>query len=66
MEGLVPKGFKPPPLAKFDGRSDPYKYVASINTQTTIIGAPDSLKFKLLSGTFREAAFKWYIGLPMP
>lgn len=29
-----------------------------------IIGAPDSLKCKLLSGTFREATLRWYMGLP--
>lgn len=34
---VVPEGFKPPSLSKFDERSDPYKHVASINTQMTII-----------------------------
>lgn len=51
-----------PFLAKFDGRSDPCEHVASINTQMTIIGASDSLKRKLLSGTFRDATLQWYMG----
>lgn len=64
MGPLVPEGFKPPSLAKFDGRSDPCEQVASINTQMVIIGAPTSLKCNLLLGTFREVALRWYMGLP--
>lgn len=48
-EASVSRNFKPPSLAKFDGCSDPYKHVASINTHMTIIGTLDSLKCKLLS-----------------
>lgn len=54
-EEFVPIGFKPPSLAKFDGRKDPYKHVASINIKMPIIRAPNSLKYKLFSGTFRDA-----------
>lgn len=32
-ETHVPKRFKPPSLATFYGRSDPYEHVISINTQ---------------------------------
>lgn len=48
----------------FDRRSNIYEHATSIYTQMTIIGAPDSLKCKLLSGTFKEAALQWYTGLP--
>lgn len=37
-EAHVPKGLKPLPLSKFDGRSDPYEHTAFINTQMAIIG----------------------------
>ena len=55
-EAYVPKGFKPTSLAKFDGHSDPYEHVASINTQMVIMGTHDSLKRKFLFGTFRDAS----------
>lgn len=57
-------GLKPPYLAKFDERGDPYKYVASINTQMAIIWVFDSLKCKLLSITFKDVVLRWYMGLP--
>lgn len=52
--GSVLEGFKPMSLAKFGGYSNPYELVASINMQIAIIGAPDSLECKLLSGTFHK------------
>lgn len=55
-EAPVHEGFKPLPLAKFDGCSDPYEHVASINMQMTIIGESDYLKCKLLSKNFRDAS----------
>lgn len=60
----VPEGFKLSSLAKFNGSSDPCEYVVSINMQMVITREPDSLKCKLLSDTFREAALRWYMGLP--
>jgi hypothetical protein len=36
----------------------------AVGTQTAIIGAADHLKCKLLSGTLKEAALRWYINLP--
>lgn len=47
-EPLIAEGFKPLSLAKFNGCNDPYEHVASINMQMTIIGASNSLKFKML------------------
>lgn len=64
MPILGPEGFNPPPLTKFEGCSDPYKHVTSINTQMTIIRVPDFLKCKFLAGTLREADILWYMGLP--
>lgn len=63
-EATIPKGIKPPSFPKFDGCSGPYEHVASINTQMTIIKAPESLKCKLLSNTFKDDALRWYMGLP--
>lgn len=57
-EAFVSEGFKPSTLVKFDAHGDPYKHVASINTHMTIIWGYKSLKCKLLSGTFKEAALQ--------
>lgn len=64
MGVYFPEDLKPPSLAMFDGRNDPYKNVAFVNTHMVIIGAPDYLKCKLLYYTFRDAALWWYMGLP--
>lgn len=42
----------------------PCEHVTFINMQMGIIGTPDSLKCKLLSRTFSEAALRWYTGFP--
>ncbi|MCI01455.1 gag-pol polyprotein [Trifolium medium] len=36
----------------------------AVGTQLAIIGAAEHLKCKLLSGTLKEAALRWYMGLP--
>jgi hypothetical protein len=36
----------------------------AVGTQTAIIGDADHLKCKLLSGTLKEAALRWYMNLP--
>lgn len=59
----VLENFKSSLLAKFDGRTDQYKFVSSINTLMDIIGAPDFLMCKLLSNTFRDATHRWYSSL---
>lgn len=64
MKAPIPKGFKHPYLAKYDGRIDPYEHVASNKMEIAIIGEPNSLKCKLLSGTLWEATLRWYMGLP--
>ncbi|GAU24562.1 hypothetical protein TSUD_149030 [Trifolium subterraneum] len=38
--------------------------MGSPGTQTTIIGAEDHLRCKLLSSTFKDAALRWYMNLP--
>ncbi|PNX84238.1 gag-pol polyprotein [Trifolium pratense] len=35
-----------------------------VGTQTAIVNAPEHLKCKLLSGTFKDAALRWYMNLP--
>lgn len=53
-------------MAKFDGRSNPYEHVTSTKTHMAIIGAPDSLKLKLLSRISRDATLRLYIDIPQP
>ncbi|MCI13827.1 putative gag polyprotein, partial [Trifolium medium] len=36
----------------------------AVGTQTAITGAAEHLKCKLLSGTFKDAALRWYMNLP--
>ncbi|MCI38757.1 hypothetical protein A2U01_0059986 [Trifolium medium] len=60
----VPENFKTPHLPVFDGKSDPTEHLMAVGTQTAIIGATKHLKCKLLSGTFKEAALRWYMNLP--
>ncbi|CAJ2640770.1 unnamed protein product [Trifolium pratense] len=36
----------------------------AVGNQTAIIGAPEHIKCKLLSGTFKDAALRWYMNLP--
>jgi hypothetical protein len=60
----VPENFKPPHLSVFDGKSDPMEHVTTFNTRMVVVGAPDSLKCKLLAGTFSDAALRWYMNLP--
>lgn len=60
----VPENFKPPHLSTFDGKSDPMEHVTAFNTCMAVVGAPDSLKCKLLADTLSEAALRWYMNLP--
>lgn len=64
-EVCVLKRFKPLSLGKFDGCSDSYEHVASINKQMAIIWASNSLKWKLLFDTFRDETLRGYMGLPI-
>jgi hypothetical protein len=63
-DARVPKNFKTPHLPAFDGKTDPSEHLMAVGTQTAIIGAADYLKCKLLSGTLKEAALRWYMNLP--
>ncbi|GAU32939.1 hypothetical protein TSUD_153560 [Trifolium subterraneum] len=56
-ESQVPTNFKIPQLPTFEGKSDPLEHIMAVGTQTTIIGAEDHLRCKLLSSTFKDAAF---------
>jgi len=56
----VPKNFKPAHLSPFDGKSDTMEHITTINTRMSIVGAPDSLKCKLLAGTLSDAVLRWY------
>lgn len=60
----VPENFKPPHLSVFDGKSDPMEHITTFNTSMAVVGAPDSLKSKLLAGTLSDAALRWYMNLP--
>jgi hypothetical protein len=63
-DARVPENFKTPHLPTFDGKTDLSEHLIAVGTQTAIIGAADHLKCKLLSGTLKEAALRWYINLP--
>ncbi|KAK2427979.1 hypothetical protein QL285_026524 [Trifolium repens] len=55
---------KIPQLPCFDGKTDPLEHLMAVGTQTSIIGAEEQLKCKLLSSTFKDAALRWYMNLP--
>jgi hypothetical protein len=40
------------------------EHVTAFNTRMAVVGAPDSLKCKLLAGTLSDAALRWYMNLP--
>lgn len=64
MNDLVPPNFKPPPLESYDGRRDPQEHLTAFDTQMAIIGAHETLKCKLFSGTMKGAALVWFMSLP--
>ncbi|GAU33133.1 hypothetical protein TSUD_363340 [Trifolium subterraneum] len=63
-DSKVPDNFKSPHLPTFDGKTDPVEHLMVVGTQTAIIGAPEHLRCKLLSGTLKDAALRWYMNLP--
>ncbi|KAK2457231.1 hypothetical protein QL285_004527 [Trifolium repens] len=63
-DARVLENFKTPHLPAFDGKTDPSEHLMVVGTQTAIVGAADHLKGKLLSGTLKEAALRWYMNLP--
>ncbi|GAU39963.1 hypothetical protein TSUD_61520 [Trifolium subterraneum] len=63
-DSKVPENFKSPHLPTFDGKTDPLEHLMAVGTRTAIIGAPEHLRCKLLSGTFKDAALRWYMNLP--
>ena len=60
----VPKNFKPPSLVSYDGKTDPQEHVIAVNNQMAIVTPSDSLKCKLIAGTFKDVALRWYMSLP--
>ncbi|MCI37958.1 hypothetical protein A2U01_0059186, partial [Trifolium medium] len=62
-ETQVPHNFKMPHLPVFEGKTDPLEHLMAVGTHTAIIGAEEHLKCKLLSGTFKDAALRWYMNL---
>jgi hypothetical protein len=63
-DAQVPANFKIPQLPSFDGKTDPLEHLMAVGTQTSIIGAEEHLKCKLLASTFKDAALRWYMNLP--
>ncbi|GAU38581.1 hypothetical protein TSUD_322580 [Trifolium subterraneum] len=63
-DSKVPDNFKSPHLPTFDGKTDPVEHLMAVGTQTAIIGALEHLRWKLLSGTLKDAALRWYMNLP--
>ncbi|MCI33008.1 hypothetical protein A2U01_0054223, partial [Trifolium medium] len=60
----VPENFKIPSLPSFDGKTDPLEHLMEVGMQMALIGAEEPLKCKLLSGTFKDIALRWYMNLP--
>ncbi|XP_045791855.1 uncharacterized protein LOC123886594 [Trifolium pratense] len=60
----ITEAIKVPHLPTFDGKTDPREHLMAIGTQTAIINAPEHLKCKLLAGTFKDVALRWYMNLP--
>ncbi|MCH88351.1 zeon1 gag protein [Trifolium medium] len=63
-DAKVPDNFKTLHLPSFDGKTDPLEHRMVVGTQTAIIGAAEHLKCKLLSGTLKDTALRWYMNLP--
>ncbi|GAU33948.1 hypothetical protein TSUD_148680 [Trifolium subterraneum] len=63
-DAQVPVNFKIPQLPTFEGKIDPLEHLMAVGTQTSIIGAEEHLKCKLLSSTLKDAALRWYMNLP--
>ncbi|WJX20133.1 hypothetical protein P8452_09723 [Trifolium repens] len=63
-DARVPENFKTLHMPTFDEKTDPTEHLMAVGTQTAIIGAAEHLKCKLLSGTLKEAALRWYMNLP--
>ncbi|GAU48567.1 hypothetical protein TSUD_137520 [Trifolium subterraneum] len=63
-DSKVPDNIKSPHLPTFDGKTDPVEHLMAVGTQTAIIRAPEHLRCKLLSGTLKDAALRWYMNLP--
>ena len=63
-EDQVPENFKPPSLTSYDGKTDPQEHIIAINNQMAIVAPSDSLKCKLIAGTFKDVALRWFMSLP--
>ncbi|GAU50294.1 hypothetical protein TSUD_137480 [Trifolium subterraneum] len=63
-DSKVSDNFKSPHLPTFDGKTGHVEHLIAEGTQTAIIGAPEHLRCKLLSGTLKDVALRWYMNLP--
>ncbi|MCI59254.1 hypothetical protein A2U01_0080509, partial [Trifolium medium] len=59
-DASVSKNFKIPHLPMFDDKTYSLERLMVVGTQLAIIGAFEHLKCKLLSGTLKDAALRWY------
>lgn len=59
------KNFKLPSLVKFNGKRDSRKHIDAINNQLEKNGTYDSIKFKLLSGTYKEMTLRLLMNSPI-
>lgn len=60
----VQKNFKSLLLVSFNGKTNPWEHIIAINNLMEIVGSYDSLKCKLITGTFKEGALRWFMSLP--
>lgn len=48
----------------FNDKTDLHEHISAINNQMAVVGAYNSLKCKLMVGTFKKVALRWYMSLP--
>lgn len=56
----MPENFKLTSLVAFQKKSDPLEHNTATNIYMEIIGVIDSLKYNILSITFKEVTLRWY------
>lgn len=64
MNDIVTPNFKLPLLDTYDDKKDPQEHLTAFDTQMAIIGSHETLMCKLLSGTMKEAALRWFVSPP--
>jgi hypothetical protein len=66
MDTRIPRGLeKPPPLALYDGTSDPGDHIENIEAMLHYHNVSGAIKCRLFPITLRKGAMTWYKNLPL-